>query len=197
MKLFTKTATKLFLIANLWPLVLGTALSQAKQPKILADYFDIKAEPATLDWRFFMRASDQDRHRLWTKHLSQRKHLKDWHWGWRLGWIRSCATNKQEPCKQILDEALTDRALVVRAEAATRLGSLYAGSADHAVIAKLENAFTNKGNFRGGQPLFVQQRILYALYVIGDQSQKLRAERLAGRFPATKDYWQRLVAASE
>lgn len=196
MKLSIKSASKTFLIAGLCYLSTMPLMAKAGTPRINTEYFDIKAEPSRADWQFFMRANENNRMLLWKKHLKRGKHLKDWSWGWRLGWVRSCAQSKQHTCHQLLAEALFDRALVVRAEAASRLGNLYAGSANNKIIGLLERAFTNKSNTRGGHPLFIQQRILYALHLIGDPSQKNQAKKLAALHPDTREYWRRLEAAT-
>ena len=86
---------------------------------------------------------------------------------------------------------------VVRAEAATRFGRLFERTGDKVVAGLLEKAYRNPRNSRGGRPLFVQQRILYALHVIGGAEGAGRGQRLASGHPETKVYWARLAAASE
>lgn len=159
--------------------------------------FDIGAEPSKSDWRYFIRAPERVREDLWLRKARAGKRLAQWSWGWRLGWVRVCGGSERAFCAEILQEALLDKALVVRAEAATRIGSRFAGSADARVVGLLEQAFRNKHNLRGGRPLFVQQRILYALHQIGDEGQRERATALAATHKDTQAYWRRLVAATE
>lgn len=159
--------------------------------------FDITSAPSKADWRYLIHAPDQVRLQIWEKHAKIGKGLQHWNWGWRLGWVRVCGESDLLLCRQILQQALFDKALVVRSEAAVHVGLRYAGSADPTIVTLLERAFGNKQNLRGGRPLFVLQRILYALYQIGDEQQRERAQTLAAQYRETRSYWQRLVAATE
>lgn len=196
MKSLVNSLRRVFLIFGMLYFAVSGKTGFAQKTQINAEYFDIRTEPSQSDWRFFMRWTEQERLKLWQKHLGQGKYLKDWHWGWRLGWVRSCANSKSAVCTELLINALLDRALVVRAEAASRLGNLYASTGNSKIIAMLEQAFKNKANVRGGHPLFIQQRILYALHLVVNPDQSYRAERLAALYPETKAYWQRLTAAA-
>ena len=159
--------------------------------------FDIGGVPSQADWKFFIHAPERARIQLWEKNARIGKQLAAWNWGWRLGWVRTCSISGHRICQEILRQALFDKALVVRSEAAVRLGSLFAGTAHPNVVALLEQAYVNKANVRAGRPLFVLQRILYALYQVGDETQRERAEALAAQHSETKVYWRRLVTATE
>lgn len=165
------------------------------KPKETLENFDIKKEPAKADWRYFLKAPEASREQLWTYHSSQGRQLKDWAWGWRLGWVRACADSTREQCGQIMRQALGDKALVVRAEAATKLGRRFEGSKDAKVVDLLAQAFQNKGNSRNGKPLFVQNRILFALYQIGGDEALARGGKLAAGHALTRSYWTRLIQA--
>jgi hypothetical protein len=173
------------------------ALGASSKAMKSLDSFRIEAEPSKSDWRYFIRAPERVREDLWLRHARAGKRLAHWSWGWRLGWVRVCGGSERPLCAEILKEALFDKALVVRAEAATRVGTRFAGSADTRVVALLEQAFRNKHNLRGGRPLFVQQRILYALHQVGDEGQRERATTLAASHKDTQTYWRRLVASTE
>ena len=94
-------------------------------------------------------------------------------------------------------QALSDKALVVRAEAATRIGRRYDGSGDAKIVELLTGAYKHHGNSRNGKPLFVQNRILYALHQVGGKDALAEGKSLAGLHPETKSYWTRLVAVDD
>lgn len=158
-----------------------------------AESFAITKAPAAADWRFFLHAPEIDRERLWTYHARQGKSLRDWAWGWRLGWIRACAFSSKVYCASILTQGLSDKALVVRAEAALWVGRRYSGSANPQVVQALAQAYGNTANLRHGQPLFVQNRILFALHEVGGAEATATGARLAASHPGALAFWQRLV----
>lgn len=123
--------------------------------------------PTLSDWRFFQEMKDGERESLWMHHARQGLALKDWIWGWRMAWVKACTFAKEDYCGALLETALSDKAMVVRAEAATRLGERLEGKQDARAIQILAEAFKNPRNIRNGKPLFVQQRILFAIKQIG------------------------------
>lgn len=180
-----------------WVLVLlaGLLLAAGRpNPKNL-EQFRWDQEPHGSDWRYFIKASEGDRQKLWDYHTKAGHAFGQWSWGWRLGWVRSCAASKAEFCGKIMRAALTDKALVVRAEAATRLGRRYDGTADGTVVALLADAYRNEKNTRNGAPLFVQERILFALHQIGGQQAEKAGARLAATHKQTAVYWKKLRPA--
>lgn len=158
---------------------------------------DIRKEPAPADWRYFLKATDADRAKLWTYHENLGVKLSGWAWGWRLGWVRACGDSDSLLCQDILRQALFDKALVVRAEAATRFGRRFEGSSDHNVITLLSRAYADPRNMRGGKPLYVQSRILFALHRVGGDEAVQAGKRLSLSHPDAKSYWARLKAAGE
>jgi hypothetical protein len=172
----------------------ASATAPRKLPGVLGN-FDIKAEPAPADWRYFLKAPERERELLWSRQSQRGMKLGHWSWGWRLGWVRACGTSEQAYCGQILRTALFDRALVVRAEAATRLGRRYAGSGDADVVRLLAKAYALGRNVRRGQPLFVHMRILFALRDIGGDDALATGEKLAAAHEATAAYWEKLNSA--
>jgi len=157
--------------------------------------FDIHMEPSPADWRYFIRASDKDRENLWTTHVLQGVKLGDWSWGWRLGWVRACSTSPREFCRDILATALFDRALVVRAEAATRLGRRLEGSGDQPTMDLMARSYRESPNLRHGRPLYVQHRILFAIHRIGGPYAADLGLKLSTSHLETKSFWQKLVSA--
>ena len=180
-------------------LVLSAGLAGAAEPRKLPGElgnFDIHAEPAPADWRYFLKSPERDRELLWSRQVQRGMKLANWSWGWRLGWVRACGTSERDYCAAILRAALFDRALVVRAEAATRLGRRFAGTGDPAVTKLLARAYGLGRNVRKGQPLFVHMRILFALRDIGGDDALSTAESLASSHEATAAYWEKLKSAA-
>ncbi len=173
----------------------ATAAPALAKPSNSLETFNFQKEPAKADWRYFLKEPEANRQKLWAYHTGQGHLLKDWAWGWRLGWVRACAESKEEFCGQIMRQALADKAMVVRAEAATRLGRRFDGSKDPKIVAMLGEAYRLKGNVRNGKPLFVQNRILFALRQIGGPEALNLGRQLAASHAVTRDYWQKIARA--
>lgn len=158
--------------------------------------FDPAKAPTTADWRYFMRLDDRAREAIWATESKRGRHLGGWSWGWRMGWVKTCATSKRAYCTVILHAALSDKALVVRAEAAVRLGLRHEGEGDGSAFAALAQAYKNPKNYRHGQPLYIAERLLYAMHLVaeGDELSQARTAALAQKHPRTRAYWQKLTA---
>lgn len=164
----------------------------SNQLKIIEE-FEIGKEPATRDWRAFHKAAPEFRKELWTYHQKRKVAFKSWSWGWRLGWVRSCAAAPVGYCQQILESALSDNAVVVRAETATQLGRIYENTKNPKFSALLIKAFNNPKNYRNKKPLFVQQRILFALHQIGNSDAASETKEIAKQHPELASYWTRIT----
>ncbi len=173
-------------------LMSNQSLATPSSPAVPNPEFDVTSEPAQPDWRYFIRAPEVEREKLWQYQLHRGKHLRHWSWGWRLGWVRACSRSDRSYCQGVMREALFDRALVVRAEAATRLGRLYDGSQRDDIIDLLVSAYKDTRNRRRGKPMFVQTRILYALHQIGGPKAKALGSQLASEHELVRRYWQKL-----
>lgn len=188
---------KLTLIAIPLAVIFGFFASQPLQArptnKSQLNQFDIKKEPQRSDWQYFHNAPERFRYDLWRYHRKQGRTLASWSWGWRLGWIRGCAKSTKKYCHVILNRALTDDALVVRAEAATVLGRRYEKTANRHAIVALTKAYQQEANYRNGRPLFVVNRILFALHQIGGTDALAVGSKLAASHPHSRDYWNRVV----
>lgn len=173
---------------------LGSGFSAlAVTPKaIIADKFAIEKAPSDVDWRYFRQMLPASRAKLWQDSHKRGKALKDWAWGWRLGWVQVCIDDPAAYCRQIIKDALTDKALVVRAEAATQIGRKYEGSGDSNMLAALTAAYADTRNLRRGKPMYVQKRILYAIKQIGGKSALNTGKRLAQGNAQTDNYWTKL-----
>ena len=153
---------------------------------------DISKEPTPADWRYFIKAAEGERERLWTYHTARGTQLGQWAWGWRLGWVRACGQSARAYCLEVLRQGLFDKALVVRAETATRIGRRFEGTGSPEAVDWLVKAYGNPRNLRRGKPLFVQPRILFAIRRVGGAAALAAGERLASVHPDAKAYWARL-----
>ena len=178
------------MVAVLSLLLASTSWSVTKDDRV--QVFDIKSEPAKSDWQTFHKLDAKGRAQLWHYHSTRGKRLRDWAWGWRIGWVRSCAEDRADYCPIILTHAIKDKAMVVRAEAATTLGDMNQSTGDRRIIKLLTTAYQDKRNLRNGKPLFVQGRILYALKKIGGRTAIKTGGRLAGSHAESKRYWEKL-----
>ncbi len=148
--------------------------------------------PQMKDWQYFQDMKDTEREALWRHHERQGMKLKDWIWGWRMAWVKACTFAKEKYCDKLLETALSDKAMVVRAEAATRLGERFEDKKDSRVIQVLAEAFKNPRNSRNGKPLYVQQRILFAIKQIGGSHGDQVGAELAKINPQSNAYWRAL-----
>lgn len=160
------------------PLVFGGA----------SEAVNIKRAPDKATWQYFLAMGHSNRARLWQKHKVEGDKLKDWVWQWRQGWLQSCKASYQGYCQEVIQQGITDPAMVVRARAAEILGDLFEGKADARVLMLLEDAYKNPRNDRHGKPLLVKFRILHALIKIGGSGFVARAEGLAGSHKSTLSY---------
>lgn len=182
----------LLLISGL-SLTLIPSLGWGKPQGTPETIFDIGVEPKPADWRHFHSMAQVQRRNLWRQHAQQGRTLKDWSWGWRLGWVRACTLNGERYCHKILEEALFDKAMVVRAQAAGALGEKYERTGNAAAIALLDRAYQNPRNERNQKSLFVQYRILHAIHQIGGQSARDVGQRLAKSRPDATTYWNNIA----
>ena len=123
---------------------------------------------------------------------SRSKTLKDWSWGWRIGWLKVCTTQSDAGwCKNLLRQGLLDKALVVW-QKRWRPSGVAGGAGNREMLSLLVEAYKNKKNYRGGKPLYIQKRILFAINGIGGQGSGLVAKRLAEATKETQTYWKKL-----
>lgn len=163
------------------------------------EVFPIEAEMSPLEWQTFLGANEAERRNLWHAQTSKGRQLEDWNWTWRLAWVRVCAQSSEAYCGEIVRQALTDKALVVRAEAIARLGERFQNTGNQYphVIAALEVAYKHPGNMRNGKPLYIQKRILNALArIMGDQGSQ-RLQDMAKAHASTYDYWMKMTNRKE
>ncbi len=181
----TATALIAFVYSN-------NPIMAASKSKLRSELLDITKEPNTKDWKRFIKQPEKARKKMWNYFEARGENLGSWSWGWRIGWVRTCTFSKARFCGEILKSALFDDAVVVRSEAAVRIGKRYEDSKNATVINLLTKAYANKRNIRRGKPLFVQNRILYALRQVGGDSAIATATKLAKSHPQSQSYWSRL-----
>lgn len=166
-------------------------LAVAAKP-VTRSEFAIEIPPSEADWRYFQQMLPKSRAQLWQSATKRGKELKDWAWGWRLGWVQVCIDDPAAYCRRVVSDAMNDKALVVRAEAAKQIGRKYEGTGDSKMLEILTAAYENSRNLRRGKPMYIQQRILYAIKQIGGNQAIATGKRLAQKTPATDTYWNKL-----
>ena len=156
--------------------------------------FEPKSTPTKAEWQHFHKMSDAQLAKLWSYQTGRgNKSLSDWSWQWRMGWLQRCVTQSLGViCQPILLTGLKDDAMVVRAEAAMRIGDRFAGKSSSTLIDAMTAAYKDPRNTRNGSPLFVCDRILEALGKIGGKRASSVAARLAKAYPETKEYWAKI-----
>ena len=157
------------------------------------EVFNIETSPKQSDWQAFFKLQPDVRKKLWDYHAKRSKTLGDWAWEWRLGWVKACGKSSQMYCGLILENALKDQALVVRAEAATTIGNRYAGTGYKRATELLVEAYSNPNNHRNKKPLWVQFRILEAMKKIGGKQTKGQASELSRQDARTQSYWKKIT----
>lgn len=156
-----------------------------------------RQEPTSGDWQVFKHLTPERRAALWQDMSKQAPTLSAWSWQWRLGWVSSCEGDREKSsyCQKIFQQGLIDSALVVRSTTATAIGRTYAGTADDSAIDMLAGSYARSHNFRHTKPLFISERILFALKEIGGDRAKKVAGDLATKHATSKKYWQRINRA--
>ena len=160
--------------------------------------FSPAASPSTAEWQHFHKMTDSKKLELWRFQSARGVTLDQWAWQWRIGWVRQCENQGSLPtiCPSIMSTALKDKAMVVRAEAAAVIGRRFEQRPSKTIIQELRTAFHDPRNRRGGEPLFVCDRILEALRKIGGKHSIDTATKLAQTMPTTKAYWNKLNRAA-
>lgn len=149
--------------------------------------------PEKKAWQKFVRMSESEHKVLWQDLQRQGLSFEKLSWEWRTGWIQVCAQRSSALCGHILQWGLFDRALVVRAEAASRMGERFAGTGHSPALRLLATAFAVQQNKKGKDPLYVQFRILHAIQQIGGKEGQALGQRLATSSPITARYWTRIA----
>ena len=155
-------------------------------------HFRWQNHPSAEKWHEFQDLSSESRLKAWYS-------MKDFGWDkikwkWKLALIVACDTNiNQEFCKQVMILALKDKALVVRAQSASLIAKAYHKNPDSRIISLLEKASANSNNYRGGEPLYVQYRIIHALHEIGGAKAAAAARHIATAHKKTYSYWSKLT----
>jgi hypothetical protein len=177
-----------------------TNMAQASEISALSSHPDagplnLREEPSPRDWQHFFSMTDSERKKLWIVQKNQGHTYVDWAWQWRIGWIRACARSQKTYCGRIMAQGLQDPAMVVRAEAATRIGDRFEGTAsDYPLsVTLLARAYKHPANSRHGKPMFVHFRILDALNRIGGSKALAHGDELAQDYPQTAAYWQKVT----
>lgn len=184
----------LLLAANAFQISLGKELSKEAKSVENTQAFELKiSEPINKnDWAFFQQSGQAWRSKLWADFSAQGKALSEWSWSWRIAWVRTCARDPAQWCQELIRSALYDHALVVRAKAAQVWGERFAGSENPHAVEALVKAYHLTSNRRHNKPLFIQERILFAIKIIAGEENLKIAKGLAAQDASTEDYWNKL-----
>ena len=150
--------------------------------------------PSTENWKAFFQFTDLERGQEWKALEKKGNSFEALSWEWKLAWVRSCTYSSTQDCSKIIQLGLFDKALVVRAEAATRLGQRFAGSGHKPAIRILRKAYGIQQNTRSKEPMFVQYRILQALNQIGGEGRSV-GKQLSMNSEGLHKYWTRIASA--
>jgi hypothetical protein len=186
------------ILALIWFAATTSSPIAAKSPQDL-DKLQISQSPSRSQWLTFHQWPEAERLAFWQSQVKSGIKLSDWAWEWRVAWVRQCKSLEDTPCGTILEQGLSDPAMVVRAESASHLGQIYAGSGRQDVLNQLQNAYGLKDNVRRGKPLFVQKRILFAMGQIagGDETKLEQAKILSASHPSLLKYWNKLAKSQQ
>jgi len=166
--------------------------SEFRRGELVTKVFDHRQEPSREDWRYFLRLDSPTQDRIWRSFSDRHIQLKDWSWAWRLGWVRACNTNRRDFCDTVLREALTDRALVVRAEAVSAYGRIFENTERADVVHLMAQVAKDKRNLRHQKPLFIQKRIIFALHSIGGRKAEVLAKEISNADHSLKSYYAKI-----
>ncbi len=192
---FSQNLIRPFLISTTYNLIvvlglcLSSTLSFAKGTN-----WSWTESPSTENWKAFFKMNDQDKALAWKALEKKGGTFEALSWEWKLAWVRSCTFSSTQDCSKIVQLGLFDKALVVRAEAATRLGQRFADSGHKPAIRLLKTAYGIQQNTRSKEPMFVQYRILQALNQIGGEGRGV-GKQLSMNSDGLHKYWSRIASA--
>ena len=175
-------------------IVLLGLLANASLASAKASDRDWTKAPSTENWKAFFQLTDQEKAQEWKAVEKSGLTFEGLSWEWKLAWVRSCTYSSTQDCSKIVQLGLFDKALVVRAEAATRLGQRFAGSGHKPAIRILRTAYGIQQNTRSKEPMFVQYRILQALNQIGGDGKGV-GKQLSMNSDGLHKYWTRIASA--
>lgn len=191
---FSQKLLRPFLISSTykWFVVFGLLLSGSLGFAKGAGW-DWKEAPSTENWKAFFKMTSQEKAQEWTDLEKKGVTFEALSWEWKLAWVRSCTYSSSQDCSKIVQLGLFDKALVVRAEAATRLGQRFTGSGHKPAIRLLKTAYGIQQNTRSKEPMFVQYRILQALNLIGGEGRAV-GKQLSMNSNDLQKYWNRIAS---
>lgn len=157
--------------------------------------FDPKRAANKDAWRHFLTASPQWRYSLWTslEARTSQKQWEQWHWSWRIGWVKACGLDSWDFCRFVFRAGLDDKALVVRTAAVRVLARRYSGTADTALVALLGERFRLEAKTSYADT--IRRDILYALLQVGGAKALELGGQLANMHPKSSSYWQKLLCS--
>lgn len=191
---FLQKTTRIGLISMTYQLILVSGLlANASLASAAVSNWSWTKSPSAENWKTFFKLSDREKAEEWTALEKKGLSFEGLAWEWKLAWVRSCTFSSTQDCSKIVQLGLFDKALVVRAEAATRLGQRFADSGHMPAIRLLKTAYGIQQNTRSKEPMFVQYRILQALNQIGGEGRQV-GKQLAMNSDSLHKYWTRLAS---
>jgi len=181
--------TKFYQIGLILALILGSWTAHAAP----LSAWNWTKSPEKKAWQAFMKMSEAEHNGLWKSLRKSGLQFEKLSWEWRTAWIQVCSRRSSKLCGHILQWGLFDRALVVRAEAASSMGERFADTGHASALRLLATAYAVQQNKKGKDPLYVQFRILHAIQQIGGTESRTLGHKLAHTSPATARYWTRLA----
>ncbi|MCX6116154.1 MAG: hypothetical protein NT027_01325 [Proteobacteria bacterium] len=166
------------LTANLFP-------SKAHCRVASKSTFEMKEAPSPSDWKRFHLMTPLDKNALWKSQATQHQTLRNWAWQWRIGWLQSCSTDQSNlvMCDMIIEQGLTDKAMVVRQSAVRAFAIKYKDKPSLRHLEILSNMFHKVENYRNGKPLPVCDEIVRALMTMQHPKAQNIAKKLASKHP--------------
>lgn len=158
---------------------------------IEAKSFSVKREANQKDWQLFYSSTPSWRRELWNSAQKESIKWQDWHWTWRIGWVKTCASENSKYCNKILSLGLNDHALVIRLLTIKKIGHKYWGKKNKHLIEQLKNSFLKEKS--GTNAMKMKKRLLWAILKIDGENAIKVGSKLAQKNVTTKNYWQKIL----
>lgn len=151
---------------------------------------NFKTEITKEEWAFFFQRIPPWHEKLWKEQMTQGHQLKDWHWTYRLAWLRICSISPFSDCPQIFHEGLIDKGVAIRTQAANYLAKIYVGTSKSWVLEALQTSYQKPEHRCLTKPNQACLRLLFAMKEVGLDEKLIK--KLADNNEKTKNYFLKL-----